>query len=394
MHGRGAIGATFLLHALATMPVGARMPALRDQAGLDAPSLGLALGAYALSLLAGTRLGGRAITRYGDRPVLRVALPMLCLALVPVGYAYSLVTLAFALIALGLLAGATDVAMNAYAVALERRMGRPILSGLHGAWSAGMLVSGAIGLGAVAAGVDPAAQFTVLGIGCAVASVLAVRDLDDVPVERAHPGSGVPPMDVRAALLPTLVLGVIGFGAFVVEGTVMDWGQIYLRDVSGATAALAALAYLANALGMLVSRLLGDRTVVAVGPVALVRWSYVAAGVSLAVVVLRPDPIVALFAYAIVGLAAGPIFPVALSAAGAGGAASSFMVGWVVTMAYLGSVAGPMLIGFVAGVLGLKGAFLVPVALAFGLALLAPAVKGAARDRRPMTAPGTEPPLV
>ena len=45
MHGRGAIVATFALHALATMPVGARMPAIRDQTGLDAPSLGLALGA-------------------------------------------------------------------------------------------------------------------------------------------------------------------------------------------------------------------------------------------------------------------------------------------------------------------------------------------------------------
>ena len=72
MHGRGAIVACFATHALITMSVGARMPALRDQAGLDAPSLGLALGAYAVALLAGTRLGGRLIGRFGDRGVLRV----------------------------------------------------------------------------------------------------------------------------------------------------------------------------------------------------------------------------------------------------------------------------------------------------------------------------------
>lgn len=394
MHGRGAIVATFFLHALATMPVGARMPAIRDQTGLDAPSIGLALGAYALSLLAGTRLGGRSIARWGDRPVLRVGIPLLCLALVPVGYASDLLTLALPLVALGLLAGAMDVAMNAYAVALERRMGRPILSGLHGAWSAGMLASGAIALAAVTLDVGPAAQFTVLGIGSAVVSVVALRGLADIPVERAGQGSGRAPVDLRLVLLPTLVLGIIGFGSFVVEGTVMDWGQIYLWDVAGAAAELAALAYLANAVGMLVSRLLGDRTVVLVGPVALVRWSCVAASVSLAVVVIRPDPVLAVFAYAIVGLAAGPVFPVAVSAAGANGAASSFVLGWVVTMAYLGSVVGPMVIGFVAGAAGLQVAFLVPVTLALALALLAPAVRGAAAERRPMGAPSSEPPPV
>ncbi|MFN8517802.1 MAG: MFS transporter [Chloroflexota bacterium] len=386
MHGRGAIVATFALHALATMPVGARMPAIRDQAGLDAPSLGLALGAYALSLLVGTRVGGRLIARFGDRPVLRVGSPLLCLALVPVGFASSLLTLALPLVALGLLAGAMDVAMNAYGVALERRMGRPILSGLHGAWSAGMLVSGAIALLAVANGVSPAAQFVVLGLGCAAASLVLLRGLEDVPVEQARPGSGAP-VDVRWVLLPTLVLGFIGFGSFVVEGAVMDWGQIYLRDVADAAAELAAVAYMANALGMLVSRLLGDRTVVAVGPVALVRWSCVAAALSLAVVVARPDPALAVLAYAVIGLAVGPIFPVAISAAGATGRSSSFTLGWVVTMAYLGSVAGPMLIGFVAGATSLRGAFLIPIVLGFVLALLAPAVRGAARGHSPLPTP-------
>jgi MFS family permease len=201
-------------------------------------------------------------------------------------------------------------------------------------------------------------------------------------------------VDVRAVLIPTLVLGIIGFGSFVVEGAVMDWGQIYLRDVGSAAAELAALAYIANAVGMLVSRLLGDRTVVAIGPVGLVRWSCVAAASSLALVVLRPDPILAVVAYAVIGLAVGPIFPVAISAAGATGTASSFVLGWVVTMAYLGAVAGPMLIGFTAGLVGLREAFLIPVILGLAMAALAPAVQGAARGPRPSPRRETEAPFV
>jgi fucose permease len=164
--------------------------------------------------------------------------------------------------------------------------------------------------------------------------------------------------------------------------------------VGGAAAELAALAYLANALGMLVSRLLGDRTVVLVGPVALVRWSCLIAALSLAVVVVRPDPVLAVFAYAVIGLAVGPVFPVALSAAGATGAASSWMLGWVVTIAYLGSVAGPMVIGFAAGATGLQMAFLIPVALGLVMAVLASAVRGAARGPRPSSMPDTDAPLV
>jgi fucose permease len=124
--------------------------------------------------------------------------------------------------------------------------------------------------------------------------------------------------------------------------------------------------------------------------VPLVRWSCCIAALCLAVVVVRPDPVLAVVAYAAIGLAAGPVFPVALSAAGATGAASSWMLGWVVTMAYLGSVAGPMLIGFAAGAAGLREAFLIPVALGLVMAVLAPAVRGAARGPRPSSIPGTE----
>jgi fucose permease len=325
--------------------------------------------------------------------VLRAGIPLLCLALIPVGFAHDLLTLAAPLVLLGLLAGALDVAMNAYAVGLERRMALPILSGLHGAWSAGMLASGAIALVAVAAGIDPAVQFTVMGLACAMAGVVQLRGLEDIPAEQARPGSSSS-VDVRAVLMPTLVLGIIGFGSFVVEGAIMDWGQIYLRDVGHAAAELAAAAYVANGVGMLVSRLLGDRTVVAVGPVPLVRWSSVAAVLSLALVMLRPEPMLAVAAYAVIGFAVGPIFPVAVSAAGATGAASSFVLGWVVTMAYLGSVAGPMLIGFTAGVAGLREAFLIPLALGILVAILAPAVRGAAQGPRPSSLPEADAPIV
>ena len=76
------------------------------------------------------------------------------------------------------------------------------------------------------------------------------------------------------------------------------------------------------------------------------------------------------------------------------GRAASFVLGWVVTMAYLGSVAGPMLIRFTAGAAGLREAFLIPLAFGILLAALAPAVRGAARGLRPSSVPDTGAPIV
>jgi len=57
-------------------------------------------------------------------------------------------------------------------------------------------------------------------------------------------------------------------------------------------------------------------------------------------------------------------------------------------------VAGPMLIGFAAGASGLREAFLIPLALGLLVAVLAPAVRGAARGPRPSSVPDTDAPLV
>ena len=54
-------------------------------------------------------------------------------------------TAAAVLVLLGGLVGGMDVAMNANAVAVERRMGRAIMSSCHAWWSVGALIGAATG---------------------------------------------------------------------------------------------------------------------------------------------------------------------------------------------------------------------------------------------------------
>src|ERR671910_238473 len=87
-----------------------------------------------------------------------------------------------ALVGLGVASGALDVAMNAQGIEVERRLGRPILSGLHGLWSVGLGIGA--GVAAVAAAIDagPLEHFAVVAAVLAVASLVFLRGL--LPADR------------------------------------------------------------------------------------------------------------------------------------------------------------------------------------------------------------------
>src|SRR5437868_13132124 len=86
--------------------------------------------------------------------VTRASTLIFCLMLPLPLLATSPITLAAILFVFGASGGAMDVSMNAHGIAVERELGRPIMSSLHGGWSVGgFLAAGLVAITA-AAGVD------------------------------------------------------------------------------------------------------------------------------------------------------------------------------------------------------------------------------------------------
>src|SRR4051794_1446847 len=148
-----ALAVVFSIAGGVTASFAARVPAVQERLGLAPGRLGLAFLALEAGAVAGLPAAGALSARYGSRRSLRVALAVLPAALLAAGAAPSLGALAAALAGLAAATSVVDVAMNAQAVALERRTGRPALSRLHGAHSAGVLCGGLGGTAAAAAGV-------------------------------------------------------------------------------------------------------------------------------------------------------------------------------------------------------------------------------------------------
>jgi MFS family permease len=368
-----------VVHAAVSGSWGPRLPAIKEAIGLTQGQLGIALTGLAVGLFAGTRLAGRPIRHWGSRRVIRVGTLVLCATLVGPAIAGSLLWVTLSLFVLGAASGLLDVAINTNAVALERGFARPIMSSIHGTWSAGLLAGAGIAAGAAALSISPLVHFGVVAVALSAASALSLRDLlaprseRPIPPPDPHPSRHV----MRGTAL--VLLGVVSFSSLVGEGAAADWSAVYLREDLGAGAGLAALAFVAFSLGMTACRFVSDRLIARFGPVAVVGAGGLAGAAGLALGVLVPRPVASIAAFAVLGAALAPVVPTAFSAAGnASHADQDAALGWIVTIGYLGSILGPILIGLTAEVASLRWGLAIPAVLGLAICAAAPSVRTAA----------------
>lgn len=356
---------TFALHGAVTGGFASRIPWIQDHVGAGPGRLGLALLAPAVGSILAMPTAGRVTHRFGGRAVTRVLICLWCLMLALPPLAPNLPLLCGALLVYGAVAGMCDVAMNAQGVVVEQRLGRSIMSGLHGLWSVGTLAGGAVGTLAAHAGVDArlhmgGAAVALLLMALAVGPfLLDVRAEED---EAAPPHFVLPPREV-------LVIGLVGFCAVFGEAAAQDWCAVYLREVAGASAATGAAAYTAFACMMAAGRLCGDAVVRRLGPVTTVRGGAALATLGGLLVVVARAPAPAIAGFMLIGVGIAVVIPLVFAAAGNAGRSPSEGVAGAATVSYASGFVAPSAIGGIATLTGLPASFgVVTVLLAAVLA--------------------------
>src|SRR5215217_1305652 len=370
---RVAVSAAFLIHATVSGTWAPRLPAIKESLELSDGELGTALVGLAIGLLAGTRLAGAPVDRFGSRPVMRAGFPLMAATLVLPGVANGLLALFLSLLVLGFASGVLDVAMNAQGIEVERYLGRPILSGLHGLWSVGLGIGAGLAALAAVIAADPLEHFAVMAAVLAVASLVFLRGL--LPARTVHPDEPEPPAGVRWTP-GLLMLGVIAFCSFVGEGSASDWSAVYMTEELSASPALGAVGFAAFAVTMATARFVVDSLRARLGNVMLVRGGSLIAAGGLGLALLVHEPAAAIGGFALLGLGLAPVVPIAFSAAGElDPRATGRLVGRVATLGYVGSVAGPIMIGWLAEATSLRTALGLVVILALVIAASARTVE-------------------
>ncbi|BAJ32156.1 MULTISPECIES: MFS transporter [Kitasatospora] len=376
----------FAVHGAVTGSFVTRIPWIQEHLGLTPGELGLALVAPAIGASLAMPMAGRVAHRYGSRAAVRGLMVLWCLVLALPALAPNLAAFWAALLAYGATSGMASVQLNAQGVEVERRVGRSIMAGLHGMWSAGGLLASGLGVLAAHQDLDARPQLALTAVLLAGLALLACRELADVrpaPDEDAPPRFGLPP---RAAL----AIGAVGFCGVFAEGASMDWGGVYLRDVTGASPSTAAFAFTAFAATMSAARLAGDLVVRRLGPVRTVRLGGSVAALGGALVVAASSPGLAVPGFGLIGIGVAVVVPLAFAAAGRTAEPSRAIAG-VATLTYTAGLLAPAVIGVVAQAASLTVSFVLVTALAAALVLTAgalglrpparPAARGQAQAR-------------
>jgi MFS family permease len=341
--------------------------------GLSPGPLGVALFVGAAASIVAMALLGRTSDRLGRRRFLAISGAVFGAGIAGLSVVNGYPALLAVLAVLYASSGLFDVGINAAAVDLERAAGRRLMTLFHAAFSAGGFV-GALSAGALLeAGWDYRAVYLclLLPLGAVLLAVAATR-FPEVggPREAGERDAAGCGLFRNGALLLVAAIATLGL---LSEGEMEHWSGVYLRQSLGLPAFLGgsgvAVFFGAMAVGRLgaaaVVARFGDRRTL------LLAGLFAAGGMTLSLATREPPFVIA--GFLVVGLALSAIVPVAFSLAGdvaPGRAGAAISV--VTTLGYGGFLLGPVIVGGLAELLGLRaalGTIAVAGAVIFALSL-------------------------
>jgi MFS family permease len=355
--GQLAIAALFLSLGFQYATWAARIPAVKADLGLSAAEVGVLLMAAGVGAAVSFPAVAWLMRRMGSRRLallsqLGLALLLLALAAAP-NYPVALLVMC----ADGVLVGCLNVAMNAQGAALEARHERHTMAKLHAVFSAGSLLAALLASGMTAATGSVAAHFgvaVVLLAALGAAARTGLLDEDAAPADAGAPVAAPAPADPAPAArrrwtvpsrLTLWMCCAMVFGT-VAEGAMNDWSALYLKDVAEASAELAPLGIAVVSGMMVVARLFADGWRGRWGDGRVVLLGSAVAGTGLAVALVSGGIAPALAGFACMGLGIAAVTPCVYAAAARQGSDALTLVA---AMGTTGLLAGPPLIGFIAG---------------------------------------------
>jgi len=374
---RFAVFAYFTIAGAAVTFWAVHIPFVENKLDISHAAIGTLLLVFGGGALTAIQLVGNLIDRVGSRTATFLSGTFMGVMLLLPGLADSPLLLGLALFLLGIGVGATDVAMNAHAVDVEKAYQRPIFSAFHSMWSFGGLIGASIGGIALANGLEMQTTLT----GAAIATLLIAISmrtwmLPDNPnhqsdktvknEDKQAEKSRLKALNAsnRKVLGFVLFLGAMSAAAAIAEGTGVDWSTLHHARVLGTSDAQAAIALVVYTGAMGITRLVIDKVVAARGRIFVIRFGSLVSAVGTCVVVLSTTSPVALAGWVIAGIGIAGVVPqiFAYSAEVGEDTHTGRNMAKVVGITYAGVLAGPALIGFLTA--------LVPLNIAIGLGVV------------------------
>jgi fucose permease len=354
VRGRWSVAAIFLVNGFLVGSWAPQIPGFLARLQITEFTLGLLILLFGLGALSAMPWCGTLIGRFGSRRVIQMFGAVAVFGLLFIVLAPDVPLAALALFVFGGTVGGMDVAMNANAVEVERRLRRAVMSSSHGFWSLGGFAGGGLG-GLLIKDGGSVLHAIVVTILALVVFLVAMRGLvsETQPTIRQKFRFALPKS-------PAIYLvGLMALFSMIPEGAVLDWAALYLKQELGAGIATAGLAFAAFSGTMALMRFAGDAVRNRFGAVTTLRVSALIAASGMLVGGFAPSTWVAVLAFAFSGFGIANMVPIAFSAAGnQPGLSPGVGLSTVTVMGYSGILLAPSIIGFVGQHVGFSPAFI------------------------------------
>lgn len=358
----------FMAPGLAYGLVTSRMPALKNMTGATEGELGIILLCFGLSALIGLAFAPRLIAKISAKTTL-LASSLACMVFVVlVSFSSSVWFFGIAMALLGICMGLCDVTMNVQGVEVERAYKKSSMNILHAGYNIGAAAAACAGSIFAATNFGVWVNF-VLPVAIMAGMLwwaeprLVTENLKKPERSESSPLVSVEPKK----RLPFLVwvCGLLCVCCYVSEGSVGEWGSLYLHQEKAAPESIAALVFAGFSICSLVCRLVADRLRNNFGDFLVSTAGATLALAGMLTVLSSSSWSICLIGYAMMGLGQAPIVPIAFSRAGAiKGVSTARATSLVSLLAYAGLLFAPPAFGLSAEHFGLHTALCaVPVLL-------------------------------
>ena len=349
-----------------------RIPEVKTELGLNDATLGRVLMGSTVGIIISSQVIGWLMRELGAKKVFYMGslifpVGYLCIAFAPNAY---IIFIGAVFFVLGY--AFIDNPITMITQDLEKVADRKFLSGFHAFWCMGTLV--AAFLGSFLIGHVP---YPIHLSGLAILSfsvlVIAGRELE---AKEAN-GEKKEKIDFPWFGKNTGIIWAIGFAmlcASSAEFGATDWSALFLRDVLGITGQFYVGAFMAFEIGMITSRLLGDKYIHSYGPEKVIKiCGFVGSVMWLATMLLGVEMshgnkvmayVVILLGYLVAGLGVGPMYPALITIVGRlSGVETSVAFARCLLIALMGFAVVPGLIGHISDLSSLNIAMLLPITL-------------------------------
>ena len=368
---RMAIAAFFFSAGVCFASWASRIPDIKVKLHLSDAGLGGVLLGLPVGLMVSLPFSGWVVHRFGSRLIVLISAMLYACVLPLIGLAQQPWHLVVILFFFGFVGNVLNISVNTQAVSLEVIYGRSIMASFHGIWSLAGFTGATIGTVMINFHLSPFQHFLIVTSSVLILAISVHRYTlrQDINAGEDRPLFARP----DATLLK---LGLIALCCMVCEGAMFDWSGVYFQKVIEVPKGLTTVGYTAFMCTMAGGRFVGDWLTTKLGAKAMLQTSGLVIAAGLALAIIFPYLVPATIGFMLVGIGVSSVVPLVYSTAGKSTTFSpGVALAAVSTIGYLGFLAGPPIIGFVAEAASLRWSLTLIAVLGFTTTIISARIK-------------------